>query len=148
VSENILHTFTLTYNYFDSECNLPELGALLQNTRISASDSFTLSIQLHTPAGPHFPQQPQAYYVPKDLLDGLEASLDNASKPYLDIFFLILTKKKILETFSLSALSASTPLATQEQKSMPNLSKIRIRPHLAHPLLLRESASSMPIPTY
>lgn len=61
------------------ECTLPTLAVLLENPRISASDSFTLSIQLHTPVGPHYPQQPAAYYVPKDLLDGLEASLDNSS---------------------------------------------------------------------
>ncbi|KAG8752158.1 hypothetical protein FRC14_007283 [Serendipita sp. 396] len=61
------------------ECTLPSLAALLENPRISANDSFTISIQVHTPSGPHFPQQPSAYYVPKDLLDGLEASLDNSN---------------------------------------------------------------------
>ena len=29
--------------------------------------------------GPFYPQQPSAAYVPKELLDGLEALLDNAS---------------------------------------------------------------------
>lgn len=59
---------------------MPPLTVLLENPRIAASDTFTISIQLHTPVGPQFPQQPSAYYVPKDLLDGLEASLDNASE--------------------------------------------------------------------
>jgi hypothetical protein len=71
--------------YPKPECNLPTLAVLLDNPRISASDSFTISIQLHTPVGPHFPQQPAAYYVPKDLLDGLEASLDNASKRFTSL---------------------------------------------------------------
>ncbi|KAG8812798.1 hypothetical protein FRC17_001812 [Serendipita sp. 399] len=61
------------------ECTLPSLAVLLENPSIFASDSFTISIQVHTPSGPHFPQQPSAYYVPKDLLDGLEASLDNSN---------------------------------------------------------------------
>ena len=30
--------------------------------------------------GPFFPQHPSAYYVPRDLLEGLEASLDNSSQ--------------------------------------------------------------------
>ncbi|CAG7845913.1 SubName: Full=Uncharacterized protein {ECO:0000313/EMBL:CCA77965.1} [Serendipita indica DSM 11827] len=61
------------------ECSLPALGKLLENPHIAASDAFTLSIQIHTPLGPYYPQQPSAYYVPKDLLDGVEASLDNAN---------------------------------------------------------------------
>lgn len=71
------------------ECTIPSLTTLLENARISASDSFTISLQLHTPVGPQFPQQPSVYYVPKDLLDGLEASLDNSSAyfgPYIDIY--------------------------------------------------------------
>ncbi|KAJ7639082.1 hypothetical protein FB45DRAFT_827834 [Roridomyces roridus] len=59
------------------ECTLPSLSALLENTRIRETDSFIICIQIHCPQGPFFPQQPTAYYVPKDLLDGLEASLDN-----------------------------------------------------------------------
>lgn len=39
-----------------------------------------ICVQIHSPVGPFFPQQPSAAYVPRDLLDGLEASLDNASK--------------------------------------------------------------------
>jgi hypothetical protein len=39
-----------------------------------------ICIQIHTPTGPFFPQHPSAYYVPRDLLEGLEASLDNSSQ--------------------------------------------------------------------
>lgn len=61
------------------ECSLPPLSALLENDRIRETDSLVICIQLHSPVGPFFPQHPSAYYVPRDLLDGLEASLDNAS---------------------------------------------------------------------
>ncbi|KAG8743608.1 hypothetical protein FRC10_011671 [Ceratobasidium sp. 414] len=44
-----------------------------------ATNSFVLCIQIHTPVGPQIPQQPSIYYVPKDLLEGIEASLDNAN---------------------------------------------------------------------
>ncbi|TDL29223.1 hypothetical protein BD410DRAFT_709231 [Rickenella mellea] len=59
------------------ECALPSLSSLLENPRISETDSFVICIQIHSPTGPFFPQQPSSYYVPRDLLDGLEASLDN-----------------------------------------------------------------------
>jgi hypothetical protein len=62
------------------ECPLPRLSTLLQNPRIHETDSFVICIQIHCPIGPFFPSQPSAYYVPRDLLDGLEASLDNPSK--------------------------------------------------------------------
>lgn len=58
------------------ECQLPTLSSLLAHPRIAAHDSFVLCIQIHSPVG-FYPQFPQAYYVPKDLLEGLEASLDN-----------------------------------------------------------------------
>ncbi|KIY69745.1 hypothetical protein CYLTODRAFT_372187 [Cylindrobasidium torrendii FP15055 ss-10] len=58
-------------------CSLPSLSTLLDNPRIKETDSFVISVQIHTPLGPLFPSHPSAYYVPKDLLDGLEASLDN-----------------------------------------------------------------------
>ncbi|KAJ7180369.1 hypothetical protein C8R43DRAFT_399180 [Mycena crocata] len=59
------------------DCALPSLSALLENPRIQETDGFTICLQIHCPVGPFFPQQPTAYYVPRDLLDGLEASLDN-----------------------------------------------------------------------
>ncbi|KAG6880167.1 hypothetical protein C0992_004619 [Termitomyces sp. T32_za158] len=34
---------------------------------------------IHCPSGPSYPQQPAVHTVPKDLLDGLEASLDNSN---------------------------------------------------------------------
>ncbi|OBZ76111.1 hypothetical protein A0H81_03927 [Grifola frondosa] len=59
------------------ECHLPSLATLLENPRIKETDSFVLCVQMHCPIGPFFPQQPSASYVPQDLLEGLEASLDN-----------------------------------------------------------------------
>ncbi|KAI0322452.1 hypothetical protein OF83DRAFT_1049301 [Amylostereum chailletii] len=59
------------------QCPLPPLSALLENPRIKQTDSFVICIQIHAPVGPFFPQHPTAYYVPRDLLEGLEASLDN-----------------------------------------------------------------------
>ncbi|KAJ4479314.1 hypothetical protein J3R30DRAFT_3477488 [Lentinula aciculospora] len=59
------------------ECALPSLSTLLENSRISDTDSFVICVQIHCPVGPSLPAQPSVYYVPKDLLDGLEASLDN-----------------------------------------------------------------------
>ncbi|TFY78515.1 hypothetical protein EWM64_g5496, partial [Hericium alpestre] len=59
------------------ECPLPPLSTLLENPRIAQTNSFVICIQIHSPIGPFIPQHPSAYYVPRDLLDGLEASLDN-----------------------------------------------------------------------
>ncbi|KAF9268194.1 hypothetical protein L218DRAFT_853507 [Marasmius fiardii PR-910] len=59
-------------------CSLPPLSALIENNpRIRDTDSLVICVQIHCPIGPFFPSHPSAYYVPKDLLDGLEASLDN-----------------------------------------------------------------------
>ncbi|KAK7060417.1 hypothetical protein VNI00_001182 [Paramarasmius palmivorus] len=64
-------------------CSLPPLSALMEsNPRIRDTDSFVICVQIHCPLGPFFPSHPNAYYVPKDLLDGLEASLDNPSKKW------------------------------------------------------------------
>lgn len=65
---------------FPTECPLPPLSTLMENPRIHDTDSFVICVQIHSPVGPFFPQQPSAYYVPRDLLDGLEASLDNPSR--------------------------------------------------------------------
>ena len=70
----------LTLRFILIECAMPSLSSLLENSRISETDSFVICIQIHSPAGPQFPQQPSAYYVPRDLLDGVEASLDNPRK--------------------------------------------------------------------
>lgn len=68
----ILHSYT--------ECPLPPLSVLLENERIRDTDSFVICVQIHCPVGPFFPHQPAVSYVPKDLLDGVEALLDNASE--------------------------------------------------------------------
>ncbi|KAG5648859.1 hypothetical protein DXG03_000208 [Asterophora parasitica] len=61
------------------ECPLPPLSALLDNSRIRDTDSFVISVQIHCPSGPSYPQQPSVYPVPRDLLEGLAESLDNAN---------------------------------------------------------------------
>ncbi|KDQ64397.1 hypothetical protein JAAARDRAFT_117915 [Jaapia argillacea MUCL 33604] len=59
------------------ECALPSVSVLLENPRIMETNSFVICVQIHSPTGPFVPQQSSAYYVPRDLLEGLEASLDN-----------------------------------------------------------------------
>jgi len=61
------------------ECPLPSLSHLLENPRVRDTDSLVICVQIHCPVGPSIPQQPSVYYVPRDLLDGLESSLDNPS---------------------------------------------------------------------
>ncbi|KAF7967261.1 hypothetical protein HWV62_35005 [Athelia sp. TMB] len=61
------------------ECPLPTLSELWANPRIQETNSFVICVQIHSPVGPYIPQQPAAFYVPRDLLEGLEASLDNAN---------------------------------------------------------------------
>ena len=63
-----------------TECPLPALSELLKNSKIKETDSFVICVQIHSPVGPFYPQQPSVAYVPRNLLDGLEASLDNSSK--------------------------------------------------------------------
>lgn len=65
---------------FIPECPLPSLSSLLENPRIRETDSFVICVQIHSPVGPFYPQQPSASYVPRDLLEGLEASMDNPSE--------------------------------------------------------------------
>lgn len=69
-----------------SECPLPPLSALLENARIRETDSLVICVQIHCPYGPSFPQQPSVYSVPRDLLEGLEASLDNPSEDSVNLF--------------------------------------------------------------
>ncbi|KAG7449477.1 uncharacterized protein BT62DRAFT_888421 [Guyanagaster necrorhizus] len=71
-------------------CSLPSLSFLLENSRIRETDSFVICVQIHCPIGPLFPSHPSAYYVPRDLLDGLEASLDNPNTG--DVRFVCLEK--------------------------------------------------------
>ncbi|CAA7259631.1 unnamed protein product [Cyclocybe aegerita] len=74
------------------ECPLPSLSSLLENPRIQETDSIVICVQIHCPVGPSVPQQPSVYYVPKDLLDGLEASLDNPNTG--DVRFVCLERYK------------------------------------------------------
>jgi hypothetical protein len=76
-----------------TECPLPPLSELLKNSKIKETDSFVICVQIHSPVGPFYPQQPSVAYVPRNLLDGLEASLDNSSKNQLTSTLLILTKR-------------------------------------------------------
>ncbi|KAJ6539616.1 hypothetical protein B0H19DRAFT_1179835 [Mycena capillaripes] len=92
------------------ECALPSLSALMENPRIQATDSFTICVQIHCPVGPFFPQQPTAYYVPRDLLDGLEASLDNPNTG--DVRFVC------LERMTPDAESPATPLSETSPPSI------------------------------
>jgi hypothetical protein len=64
-------------------CPLPPLSELLKNSKIRETDSFVICVQIHSPVGPFYPQQPSVAYVPRNLLDGLEASLDNSSEDQL-----------------------------------------------------------------
>lgn len=68
------------------ECPLPSLSHLLENSRVRDTDSLVICVQIHCPVGPSIPQQPSVYYVPRDLLDGLESSLDNPSE--FDLFLI------------------------------------------------------------
>ncbi|GLB34028.1 hypothetical protein LshimejAT787_0109120 [Lyophyllum shimeji] len=61
------------------ECPLPPLSTLLENPRIRDTDSFVICVQIQCPSAPSHPQQPFVRAVPRDLLEGLEASLDNAN---------------------------------------------------------------------
>jgi len=77
-----------------SECPLPLLSELLQNPRIRETDSLVVCVQIHSPAGPSIPEQPSVAYVPRDLLDGLEASLDNPSKIYNTYLYFLFSDDK------------------------------------------------------
>ncbi|KAF5393022.1 hypothetical protein D9757_001331 [Collybiopsis confluens] len=83
------------------ECALPSLSTLLEHPRIAATDSFIICIQIHSPVGPSLPAQPSVYYVPKNLLDGLENSLDNPNTG--DVQFIC------LERFSPEVPASPTP---------------------------------------
>ncbi|CCM04873.1 uncharacterized protein FIBRA_07066 [Fibroporia radiculosa] len=97
------------------ECLLPPLSTLLENPRIKETDSFVICVQMHSPVGPFFPQQPSAYYVPRDLLDGLEASLDNPNTG--DVQFVCLERKDVSSESSQLSSSTSTSDETTKQVS-------------------------------
>lgn len=91
------------------ECPLPPLSTLLENARIAETDSLVICVQIHCPTGPNFPQQPSVYSVPRDLLEALEASLDNANTG--DVRFICLERQHAERTSSpsLPSLDSSTP---------------------------------------
>ncbi|KAJ7167467.1 hypothetical protein C8R46DRAFT_1093094 [Mycena filopes] len=97
------------------ECALPPLSVLLENPRIQESDSFTICVQIHCPVGPFFPQQPTAYYVPRDLLDGLEASLDNPNTG--DVRFVCLERMAPDAELPSTPLSETTPASVRRPSS-------------------------------
>ncbi|TFK71759.1 hypothetical protein BDN72DRAFT_764405 [Pluteus cervinus] len=88
------------------ECPLPPLSDLLKNARIRDTDSLVICVQIHCPIGPFVPQQPSVYYVPRDLLDGLEASLDNSNTG--DVRFICLERLNP-DTTPPGALDPSSP---------------------------------------
>ncbi|KAG8928310.1 hypothetical protein FRC02_007092 [Tulasnella sp. 418] len=98
------------------ECQLPPLSTLLANPRIQNTDSFVLCIQIHSPIGPIYPQFPSAYYVPKDLLEGLESSLDNAYTG--DVRFITVERMPTVETPD-----PATPTSRRSSDSSGNRSK-------------------------
>ncbi|KAF8646374.1 hypothetical protein AX16_007240 [Volvariella volvacea WC 439] len=113
------------------ECPLPPLSDLLKNTRIKDTDSLVICVQIHCPIGPSFPQHPSAYYVPRDLLEGLEASLDNANTG--DVRFVCLERLKV----EVSALAAGDDLQSPSSSSssltpFPNEMTARKRIIYAH----------------
>ncbi|KAI0082392.1 hypothetical protein K474DRAFT_510158 [Panus rudis PR-1116 ss-1] len=99
------------------ECPLPPLSVLLENPRIRETDSFVICIQIHSPVGPFFPQQPSAVYVPRDLLDGLEASLDNSNTG--DVQFICLERRDSTDVLEASSASpvTETPLSCRSTSS-------------------------------
>ncbi|KAI0832595.1 hypothetical protein BC628DRAFT_1347451 [Trametes gibbosa] len=104
------------------ECDLPPLSALLENPRIKETDSFVICVQLHSPVGPFYPQQPSAYYVPRDLLEGLEASLDNPNTG--DVQFVCLERTTSQELDPSQPLNVAIPTSphsttSSQSSSMP-----------------------------
>ncbi|KAI0638351.1 hypothetical protein C8Q77DRAFT_1049048 [Trametes polyzona] len=124
------------------DCVLPPLSVLLENPRIKETDSFVICIQLHSPVGPFYPQQPSAYYVPRDLLEGLEASLDNPNTG--DVQFVCLERTTTHELDSSQTLSPGVPTSprstTSSQSSSASHTLARKRIIYAHSdILIRRS---------
>ncbi|KAH8094882.1 hypothetical protein BXZ70DRAFT_1001284 [Cristinia sonorae] len=122
------------------ECPLPPLSTLLDNRRIKETDSFVICVQVHSPVGPFFPQQPAAAYVPRDLLDGLEASLDNSNTG--DVQFICLERKEDSGGEETAPESPSTevpvdPLSTSGSSLPPTLAVARKRIIYAHSDILK-----------
>ncbi|KAJ3991999.1 hypothetical protein F5050DRAFT_1861623 [Lentinula boryana] len=60
-----------------------KLEIVLENPRIGNTDSFVICVQIHCPVGPSIPAQPVVYYVPKDLLDGIEGATDTGDVQFV-----------------------------------------------------------------
>ncbi|OCH94348.1 hypothetical protein OBBRIDRAFT_723203 [Obba rivulosa] len=97
------------------ECPLPSLSSLLENPRFKETDSLVICVQIHSPVGPFYPQQPEAYYVPRDLLDGLEASLDNSNTG--DVQFVCLERMSAQEALSPASPASSTAQLSSSRRS-------------------------------
>ncbi|KAI0346826.1 hypothetical protein BDW22DRAFT_1351109 [Trametopsis cervina] len=95
------------------ECPLPTLSSLLENPRIKATDSFVICVQIHCPIGPFFPHQPSASYVPRNLLDGLEAMLDNANTG--DVQFICLERREDASTPESAPSSPATEIPSNRR---------------------------------
>ncbi|KAM5535522.1 hypothetical protein V8D89_010859 [Ganoderma adspersum] len=110
------------------ECPLPPLSFLLDNPRIRETDSFVICVQMHSPVGPFYPQQPSAYYVPRDLLEGLEASLDNPNTGDVQFVCLERTSQDHDPTHSLTSLAPSSPgsRSSSQTSSPQTLARKRI----------------------
>ncbi|KNZ77169.1 hypothetical protein J132_06164 [Termitomyces sp. J132] len=98
------------------ECPLPPLSVLLENARIRETDSFVICVQIHCPSGPFDPQQPAVHCVPRDLLDGLEASLDNSNTG--DVRFICLERQPP----SPLPINATPPTSRQSSSSVASYS--------------------------
>ncbi|KAI0775947.1 hypothetical protein BD413DRAFT_648910 [Trametes elegans] len=122
------------------DCPLPSLSELLENPRIQATDSFVICIQMHSPVGPFYPQQPSAYFVPRDLLEGLEASLDNPNTG--DVQFVCLERTQQESDKSGSPLLGvpTSPRSVSSQSSSSTQTLARKRIIYAHSdILIRRS---------
>ncbi|OSD04673.1 hypothetical protein PYCCODRAFT_1363847 [Trametes coccinea BRFM310] len=130
-------TFRLDSEVWD--CVLPPLSELLENPRIKETDSFVICVQMHSPVGPFYPQQPSAYYVPRDLLEGLEASLDNPNTG--DVQFVCLERTTQQDMDAANAGGAPTsPRSTSSAQSTTTQTLARKRIIYAHSdILVRRS---------
>lgn len=113
------------------ECPLPSLSSLLENQRIRETDSLVICVQIHSPIGPSIPQQPSVYYVPRDLLDGLEASLDNPNTG--DVRFVCLERLAVEASSSpTDATSHRSASSVSSQSLFPSQMTARRRIIYAH----------------
>ncbi|KAJ8086883.1 hypothetical protein PM082_005708 [Marasmius tenuissimus] len=114
-------------------CSLPPLSALIENnSRVRDTDSLVICVQIHCPLGPFFPSHPSAYYVPKDLLDGLEASLDNPNTG--DVRFVCLERYKpdVVPPTPTEASSSATQRPASSMSSYSHSSQMTARKRIIY----------------